>query len=187
MRKTVLAGLALFLLFLPANAQQPDPVSKYLELARTAMEAQIKAGDALLAMGDVQGALRAYEKAVAIFRDASKRERRWRPAPAGPERVVEDPFAGPVPEAPKGGLNPVMLGLRWLAAHQDVDAAGNWDCDGFTKHDPPDDLSVGPGKSQYDVGVTGLATLAFLVRVTRIAAQCGRTHTPRTCAWRCAT
>ncbi|MCZ6574735.1 MAG: hypothetical protein O7C98_16405, partial [Planctomycetota bacterium] len=162
MRKTVLAGLALFLLFLPANAQQPDPVSKYLELARTAMEAQIKAGDALLAMGDTQGALRAYEKAVAIFRDASKRERRWRPAPAGPEAVPGDPFSGPVPEVSKDQNQAVQLGLRWLAAHQDVDAAGNWDCDGFTKHDPPDDLSRGPGSAHYDVGVTGLATLAFL-------------------------
>ena len=56
--------------------------------------------------------------------------------------------------------------LRWLAAHQSPDgsweAAGfvNW-CDGAPAGDPskrPD----GQGKALHDVGVTGLATLAFL-------------------------
>jgi hypothetical protein len=56
----------------------------------------------------------------------------------------------------------VELGLKWLADHQDVDGSGGWDCDGFMKHDPADDKCDGPGGALYDVGVTGLALLAFL-------------------------
>jgi len=44
--------------------------------------------------------------------------------------------------------------LKWLAAHQDED--GRWDCDGFTKQ------GAGRGSAEHDVGVTGLAVLAFL-------------------------
>ncbi len=51
-------------------------------------------------------------------------------------------------------------GLKWLKLHQDPD--GMWDCDEFMKHDPPDDQCEGPGDPLHDVGVTGLALLAFL-------------------------
>lgn len=51
-------------------------------------------------------------------------------------------------------------GLEWLKNHQDEN--GMWDCDGFMKHDPPADQCTGPGDSNHDVGVTGLALLAFL-------------------------
>jgi hypothetical protein len=54
----------------------------------------------------------------------------------------------------------VNLGLEWLAKHQDED--GRWDCDGFMKHDPVRDRCSGPGDPRFDVGVTGLALLAFL-------------------------
>lgn len=50
--------------------------------------------------------------------------------------------------------------LEWLAKHQDDD--GRWDCDGFGKHDPEDDRCGGPGREWYDLGVSSLATLAFL-------------------------
>ncbi len=67
---------------------------------------------------------------------------------------------------PRGGLRPtedsVDLGLRWLADHQDVATDGKWDCDDFGKHDPVADRCDGPGGALYDVGVTGLALLAFL-------------------------
>jgi hypothetical protein len=56
----------------------------------------------------------------------------------------------------------VLDGLKWLADHQDIDAGGRWDCDDFMKHDPPDDRCDGPGSALHDVGVTGLALLAFL-------------------------
>jgi hypothetical protein len=51
-------------------------------------------------------------------------------------------------------------GLEWLKRHQDED--GKWDCAGFMKHDPASDLCTGAGDSNHDVGVTGLALLAFL-------------------------
>jgi len=58
--------------------------------------------------------------------------------------------------------NAVELGLKWLADHQDVEEDGKWDCDDFMKHDPADDKCDGPGSALYDVGVSGLALLAFL-------------------------
>jgi hypothetical protein len=58
--------------------------------------------------------------------------------------------------------NAVELGLKWLADHQDVDEDGKWDCDDFMKHDPADDKCDGAGTALHDVGVTGLAILAFL-------------------------
>jgi len=56
--------------------------------------------------------------------------------------------------------NAVELGLKWLAAHQDED--GRWDCNRFMKHDPAGDRCDGAGDAFHDVGVTGLALLAFL-------------------------
>jgi hypothetical protein len=64
--------------------------------------------------------------------------------------------------APSPAERAVALGLRWLASHQDVEDDGKWDCDDFMKHDPADDRCDGPGGPLYDVGVTGLALMAFL-------------------------
>lgn len=55
----------------------------------------------------------------------------------------------------------VELGLAWLASHQDPE--GFWDCDGFQMQDDPNyEMSTGKGRPLHDVGVTGLALLAFL-------------------------
>ncbi|MEM7201753.1 MAG: protein kinase [Planctomycetota bacterium] len=54
----------------------------------------------------------------------------------------------------------IELGLEWLAQHQDPD--GRWDADGFMKHDAKDARCNGPGDAGHDVGITGLALLAFL-------------------------
>jgi hypothetical protein len=55
----------------------------------------------------------------------------------------------------------IDAGLRWLKDHQDED--GKWDCDGFMKHDDASsEVCDGPGNAVHDVGVTGLALLAFL-------------------------
>ena len=51
-------------------------------------------------------------------------------------------------------------GLRWLAEHQDAD--GGWSADGFQKHCRHFVPCSGNGLSEFDVGVTALATLAFL-------------------------
>ncbi|MAG55867.1 MAG: hypothetical protein CMJ83_06215 [Planctomycetes bacterium] len=56
----------------------------------------------------------------------------------------------------------VERGLEWLSNHQSQD--GRWDCDNFmangdSKKGP---LCDGKGIAMYDVGVTGLALLAFL-------------------------
>ncbi len=50
--------------------------------------------------------------------------------------------------------------LKWLARHQDED--GRWDADGFMKHDREGTPCDGAGNPVHDVGVTGLALLAFL-------------------------
>ncbi len=75
--------------------------------------------------------------------------------PGGPDRRRK----------PKG-MDPlaahVDLALKWLADHQDFDTDGRWDCDDFMKHDPADDRCDGAGGALNDVGVTGLALLAFL-------------------------
>lgn len=53
-------------------------------------------------------------------------------------------------------------GLRWLKDHQDED--GRWDADAFMKHDTVGEACTGAGNPTHDVGVTGLALLAFLGR-----------------------
>jgi hypothetical protein len=54
----------------------------------------------------------------------------------------------------------IELGLEWLKRHQDDD--GKWDADGFMKHDAGGAPTDGAGNPSHDVGVTGLALLAFL-------------------------
>ena len=49
--------------------------------------------------------------------------------------------------------------LRWLAKHQSPD--GRWDCDGFSNQCRTNQCS-GPGYSDNDTGVSGLALLCFL-------------------------
>jgi len=65
----------------------------------------------------------------------------------------------------KGKMRPAQKqaiddALRWLKKHQDDD--GKWDCDSFMKHDDAKVVCDGPGNAIHDVGVTGLALLAFL-------------------------
>lgn len=54
----------------------------------------------------------------------------------------------------------VQLGLAWLASHQEED--GSWNPSAFADHDPTGDRSTGAGEPHHEVGVTGLALLAFL-------------------------
>lgn len=58
----------------------------------------------------------------------------------------------------------VEAALEWLAAHQSPD--GQWEAEGFDgwcdRKNAAGQDPLGHGKAQYDVGVTGLALLAFL-------------------------
>jgi len=62
----------------------------------------------------------------------------------------------------KQKINEALLaGLEWLKEHQSDD--GRWDCDGFPNEcDKGGELTDGEGEPNHDVGVTGLALLAFL-------------------------
>jgi len=60
----------------------------------------------------------------------------------------------------KGSEAAVHAGLVWLKKHQSAD--GRWDCDGFMAMDKGDAPCDGAGNVVHDVGVTGLALLAFL-------------------------
>ena len=129
-----------------------------MKLARTAMEAKLRLGEVLRQKGDLAGAIEAYRGAITI----------WDGLAAGaPEPVKAQPDSGraePVAQA----LAPdraavkraIQRGLAWLIEHQEED--GRWDADGFMRHDPAADRSDGAGGALYDIGVTSLATLAFL-------------------------
>ncbi|MGE0142289.1 MAG: prenyltransferase/squalene oxidase repeat-containing protein [Planctomycetota bacterium] len=54
----------------------------------------------------------------------------------------------------------IEAALEWLKKHQDED--GHWDADEFMKHDVEGEPCNGPGNPVHDVGLTGLALLAFL-------------------------
>jgi hypothetical protein len=80
------------------------------------------------------------------------------------------PFGGRKDSRPPSGRSggdrrdAVEHALRWLAAHQSPD--GGWEAEGYGRWcDGKPAAGPGPegkGKAQYDVGVTGLALLAFL-------------------------
>ena len=63
-----------------------------------------------------------------------------------------------------GSQDAVEHALRWLATHQSPD--GRWEAEGFGRwcdgKPSPDPALDGAGRAQNDVGVTGLALLAFL-------------------------
>ena len=62
----------------------------------------------------------------------------------------------------KPGAKELRLGLEWLARHQSPD--GRWDADNYMSNGDPKlgALCTGKGSAMYDVGVSGLALLAFL-------------------------
>lgn len=80
--------------------------------------------------------------------------------PGGPPGSAGRFGSGPGGPGRTPGSGCVNAALDWLAAHQDAD--GGWDADGFMKHDPAGDRTDGPGYANHDIGVTGLALLAFL-------------------------
>ncbi|HEB53966.1 MAG TPA: hypothetical protein ENI87_11995 [bacterium] len=86
-----------------------------------------------------------------------------------------------MPAASAGGTA-VERGLQWLAEHQDED--GRWDADRFMKHDTGDGaVCDGPGNPVHDVGVTGLALLAFLGAGNTLRSGPHRSHVQRAVHW----
>ncbi len=61
---------------------------------------------------------------------------------------------------PRSTIAAIDRGLEWLREHQDPD--GRWDADEFMKHDASGVACDGAGNSMQDLGVTGLALLAYL-------------------------
>jgi len=92
-----------------------------LSAARAAMEAQLKAGDELRAKGDLEGAIAAYKKAVATFKEVVAREQAeetGKPAPpaAAPEVPADDGTA-------EGRQRVVAYYVKILAAEDSSDEA----------------------------------------------------------------
>jgi hypothetical protein len=77
-----------------------------------------------------------------------------------PAAIASEPPPPPAPPTAPDWKGGVDRALQWLVDHQDED--GKWDCDGFMKHDLEGEPCSGPGNAVHDVGVTGLALLAFL-------------------------
>ncbi|MCA8968582.1 MAG: terpene cyclase/mutase family protein [Planctomycetes bacterium] len=75
----------------------------------------------------------------------------------------------------------VIDGLDWLSRHQDAD--GHWDADEFMKHDPAEDRCDGVGSAVHDVGLTGLATLAFLAEGSTLRSGTFKNQIKRAVVW----
>ena len=162
----------ILVLALPGAAADIDIRADRVAMARLAFQAKVRLAALLARQGKKDEALRVARDAVQMFRaelDAIGGKE-------GNRTAVSISVGGGVGLAFRGrpGMrrnlragggsgrteNAVELGLKWLADHQDDD--GRWDSDQFMKHDPDGDKSDGPGHAQHDVGVTALATLAFL-------------------------
>jgi hypothetical protein len=80
---------------------------------------------------------------------------------AGAPPAQHAPRAGRAPTKEPATRQQIAAGLRWLARHQSE--SGHWDVDRFMleNHGAPTECD-GPGIATQDVGVTGLALLAFL-------------------------
>lgn len=78
-------------------------------------------------------------------------------------------------------LPTIDAALAWLAKHQDAD--GKWDADEFMRHDLEGKPCTGPGNAVHDVGVTGLAMLAFLGDGNTLRTGRYHDHLKRAAAW----
>lgn len=75
--------------------------------------------------------------------------------------VFDQRFAAPGKDAKaKAEREALHDALNWLAAHQSP--SGEWDCDEFSTRCPAGEICEGRGQDLNDVGLTGLALLAFL-------------------------
>ncbi len=168
MRSLWLCGLLVLLAGAPAQSEDADRGAETarLNLARAAMDAQIRLGDLARARGDLPAAEKAYRAALAIYERTSRRALRpdvsVEGTPRRPRLVLVNPKGRIVGRRPNsiGAITPqtrrsalktrqsIDAGLTWLAKNQDK--SGFWDAD---QHG---------GGALFNIGVTGLATMAFL-------------------------
>lgn len=152
------------------RSQPPKPSLDALRSVQKALHAAEEAQLKLLATGPRQGAaFAAVKRAVRELTAARKalrarlagdvaREGREKPERLDPTRAAKPAAKSPKPD-PQVIHLAIERGLRWLHTHQDQD--GKWDADGFVKHDRRG-RADGAGNPVHDVGITGLALLAFL-------------------------
>jgi hypothetical protein len=112
--------------------------------------------------------------------------RRAAPAGALPPGQVEEPPPPPTSEPAAAGKREsyqaaTKRALVWLKQHQDED--GRFDCDGFMKHDLEGVPCDGAGSAVHDIGVTGLAVLAFLADGSTMRAGPFRDEVKMGVAW----
>ena len=165
MRSLWISGLLVMMAGTPAWSGAADVETARLNAARAAMDAHIRLGDLARMRGDLKTAEAAYREALAVYRRASRGVARVPvarlPAPVRgtPVRAPRSEFREiPIPDtspatAAQSRKNAVRVSeaiaaaLNWLAANQDE--TGFWDSD---RHE---------GGALYNVGVTGLALMAF--------------------------
>jgi len=166
----------LVLLLLAASLAAGEPRFKDLKEAKTAV---VNARDAAFEQIKKEGLLipDAFVDAERCYQEAMRAwwDKRWNDALAAFERsfdlysqsaarAKEQIASLPAENQAAGIRSPqqraIDAALAWLSAHQDP--VGYWDCDEFMKHDPADDRCDGPGYAPNNIGVTALATLAFL-------------------------
>jgi len=134
-----------------------DVQSERLKLTRVAIEAKLKVGDVLRQKGDLDGALKAYREAAALYDATVRRD----PAKApGIVRAVERAVRVARAVTVAAARQSIARALQWLSDYQSRD--GRWDCDGWMNLDAADVRGKGAGGTLYDVGVTALSLMAFL-------------------------
>ena len=147
--------LVLFVFVGVVSAQ--DAQDERLKLARVAIEAKLKVGDVLRQKGDLDGALKAYREAAALYDAIVSRD----PAKApGVVRAGGRPIRGGRAVTVAATRQSIARALKWLSGYQSRD--GRWDCDGWMNKDPAGARGKGAGGARYDVGVTALSLIAFL-------------------------
>jgi len=157
-----------------------------LEALKLRLDARIKEGELLAKAGRIEEALEAYRSVGLLYEQGMQQVRKLigdlPTGSGGPAAQGDEPFATSAPAGgafagrararqsqPEGAAKrtagqAVEDGLAWLAAHQSPD--GHWGaaefvhwCDG---QPAGEQTPEGAGKALYDVGVTGLALMAFL-------------------------
>lgn len=136
----------------PSDARSSNARIAHLSKVQKEMKGLLAKAEKLEAKGDLKGAIACYDAALRIYGTFMSN------VGSGSRDVRK--YRARVDGATPKSRAAIASALRWLSIHQDDD--GRWDCDGFSKHDPVDDKCDGPGGALYDVGVTGLAVMAFL-------------------------